>query len=288
MGRQTVRTMAGMVAVTVLAVACSTGVEEHRKDALPSELDVVEVPGWAAVFDHYGVRGTFALHEVGTGEVRVHGATRARQPLLPASTFKILNSLIALETETVADVDEVVPWDGTRRPVPEWNTDHSLRTGIEVSAVWAYQHLAREVGAQRMAELVAAADYGNADIGGPIDEFWLRGDLRISAVGQLDVLARLLADDLPFESGDQKAVREILVRERGDSWQWAHKTGTALATQPVLGWLVGFTEFGGSKWVFAMNVDLGSNVDLEDEIAPNLRQAISRSILEAEGALPPQ
>ena len=136
-----------------------------------------------------------------------------------------------------------------------------------------------------MAEQVDAAGYGNADIAGGIDRFWLDGALRISPIEQLDFLAALMNDDLPFAPEHQAAVRDILVRESGDGWTWGHKTGTALATQPVLGWLVGFVEHEGDTWVFAMNLDRG-DVEVDSQIDPQLRRALTRTILEDAGALP--
>ena len=262
--------------------ACSS---DEPMTATPSELIVVEMPEWAAHFERADATGTFALHRLGTDEVLVHDADRAVDAVLPASTFKILNSLIALETGVLATVDELVPWDGVVRPIDAWNVDHSLRTGIEVSAVWAYQEIARQVGETRMAEQVDAAGYGNADIAGGIDRFWLDGALRISPIEQLDFLAALMNDDLPFAPEHQAAVRDILVRESGDGWAWGHKTGTALATQPVLGWLVGFVEHEGDTWVFAMNLDRG-DVEVDSQIDPQLRRALTRTILEDASALP--
>lgn len=274
------------LAGSVLAASCSTG----GSDADPAvrDLRITEVDEWAAMFSEAGVEGTFAAHRVGTDDIRVHNPQRATTPAIPASTFKILNSLIALDTGVVADVDDAVPWDGVERSVAAWNRDHSLRTGIAVSAVWMYQQLARTIGSERMTAAVRSADYGNMVIGGPVDEFWLRGDLRISPIQQIDFLARLATDDLPFNSHDQAAVREILIRDRGADWTWGHKTGTALASQPVLGWLVGYTTHGEGTWVFAMNIDLDDRGALDAQIDPQTRLTLSRAILEQVGALPPR
>lgn len=268
--------------------ATETDASETTGRAAPVDTSsMVERSDWGAVFAEAGVDGTFVLHEVGSDEIQVYDPERADTRRIPASTFKILNSLIILETGTVADVDEIVEWDGVQRDVPEWNRDHDLRTAIEVSAVWVYQELARRVGEEAMSELVDAAGYGNADIGGGIDQFWLDGDLRISPLQQVDFLGRLVDDDLPFSRENMAAVREIMVRESGDGWSWSHKTGTALSEDPVLGWLVGTTEYGGSTWIFAMNLDLGP-VDVPSQIDPQVRQQITRTILVAEGALPPE
>lgn len=273
----------GVLAVSVVVTGCAGGSDEGA-DA-PSTFDMVERADWAEVFQRHGVAGTFVLHQLGEEIVVVHDPDRAAQRELPASTFKVLNSLIALETGAVADVDELVEWDRVERSVDAWNQDHSLRSGIEVSAVWAYQELARLIGTEEMGAAVDAAGYGNTDIGGPIEEFWLRGDLRISPIEQLDLLASLLRSELPFAQRHQSAVTDILVRESGDDWVWGHKTGTALAADPILGWLVGYTTFGDDEWVFAMNLDL-VDADIGTQIEPEVRTSLSREILVSVGALP--
>ena len=165
------------------AVACNSG---DDRSAVLEAVEIVQQDEWGQIFGDETVAGTFALREVGTGKTMVSDGDRVEQPRSPASTFKILNSMIILQTGVVADVDELVPWGGVVRELEAWNRDHSLGSGIEVSSVWMYQGLARFVGEERMAEWVTAAGYGNADISGGIDEFWLSGDLRISPLGQLD------------------------------------------------------------------------------------------------------
>ena len=149
-----------------------------------------------------------------------------------------------------------------------------------------YQQLAAEVGAERMHELVAAADYGNGETGPDVTEFWLRGDVRISPLEQLDFLEELATGDLPFEPEHQAAVRDILVREQGDDWTWSHKTGTALSESVTLGWLVGITSYDDRDWVFALNLDLGPVDDIAGQIDPQVRITLARDALQLLGALP--
>ena len=121
--------------------------------------------------------------------------------LLPASTFKILASLIGLETGVIPDENYVIKWDGTRYPIPSWNQDHTLKTAIQNSVVWYYQELARRVGREKMQYWVDVVNYGNKDISGEIDNFWLVGGLRISANEQVEILKRQYQEDLPFLNG---------------------------------------------------------------------------------------
>jgi beta-lactamase class D len=273
--------------VVVLVSACSSS---DADDAGPAESvgpTIVVESAWGAWFEDADVRGTFVLKEVGSEAVHVWNEARAGEPRLPASTFKILNSLIILETGTLSDVDEPVAWDGVVRDVDVWNQDHTLRSGIEVSAVWMYQALAREVGETAMQDWVDQAEYGNRDIGGGIDRFWLDGELRISPLEQIDFLERLVVGDLPFRPEVSEAVADILMREADADWTWSHKTGTALATDPVFGWLVGSTEHDGRRFVFAMNLDLEPISSVDTQLDPQVRQQLARRILEAAGALPP-
>ena len=243
-------------------------------------------PNWGTVFEAEGAVGTIAVHRVGSDRIEVYDEARATTPRIPASTFKILNSLIILETGAMPDVDTEMAWDGVDRGIEIWNRDHSLRSGIEVSAVWLYQALAREVGTSRMAELVSEVGYGNTDIGVEIDRFWLDGDLRIDAIEQVEFLTRLVTDDLPFRAEVTASVRDILVRQSGDGWSWSHKTGTSLSSTPNLGWLVGTTHHGDEHWVFALNIDLEPVNDVGSQLDPQARQRIARKILEQVGALP--
>jgi len=298
-------TAAVLVSVTVMlaAVSCSSAAVDETPSAEVgptaavssagesttsdvAEPLVVEREDWGAVFEEHGVVGTIAVRAVGGDETLVWNAARAAEPRRPASTFKILNSLVILESGVLPDVDTMVPWDGVERSVPAWNQDLSLRTGIEVSAVWMYQEMARRVGADRMLEAIGASGYGNEVLGGPIDEFWLTGELAISPLEQLDFLERLATGDLPFAPGNVDAVADILVRERGEDWTWSHKTGTALIEEPDLGWLVGTTSRADRRWVFALNIDLEVAGDVVGQIDPLVRQEVARRILQDVGALP--
>ena len=300
-GIRVARRAIGLVATVTLAVsACSAGVEDSGGTASPTSIPSTdsttsstsgpapvyeERPEWAEVFEQHGVSGTIAIREVGSETTLVFDRARAEVRRIPASTFKILNSMIILETAVLPDTETLVPWDGVEREVPAWNGDHTLRSAIEVSAVWVYQAMAREVGEERMADLVASAGFGNGDTGGGIDQFWLTGDLRISPTEQLRFLEAMVTGDLPFSDEVVSSVRDILVRETGDGWAWSHKTGLALAEEPTLGWLVGTVENGDRTWVFALNVDLGPD-DSGQTPSPAVREDIARAVLTQAGALP--
>ncbi|CCE07123.1 Beta-lactamase (OXA-5), class D (fragment) [Bradyrhizobium sp. STM 3843] len=181
---------------------------------------------------------------------------RSGEGRLPASTFKIANSLIALETGVVEDPDkDVFKWDGVKRWNEAWNKDHTLRSAIAVSAFPVYQEIARRIGLERMQKFVDLLEYGNRDIGGGIDQFWVSGALRIDPVQQVDFVDRLRRGTLPISKRSQDLVRDIMpVIKVGDATMHA-KTGLTDRDHGSLAWLVGWVDKGDEPTVFALNMD---------------------------------
>jgi beta-lactamase class D len=205
-----------------------------------------------------GTEGTFVGYKVEDYLVIASDTVRSGEAKLPASTFKIPNSLIALETGVVGDPDkDVFKWDGVTRSIEAWNKDHTMRSAIAASAVPVYQEIARRIGPERMQKFVDLFDYGNRNIGGGIDQFWLTGDLRIDPVQQVDFVDRLRRGVLPVSKRSQDLVRDILpVTKVGDAVIHA-KSGLLGAERgdPSLGWMVGWVEKGDAQTVFALNMD---------------------------------
>jgi beta-lactamase class D len=233
-------------------------------------------------FTDVGTVGTFVGYKVDEYLIIASDKNRSGEAKLPASTFKIPNSLIALETGVVGDPDkDVFKWDGVTRGIEAWNRDHTLRSAIAASAVPVYQEIARRIGAERMQKYLDLFDYGNRDIGGGIDQFWLTGNLRIDPVQQVDFVDRLRRGVLPISKRSQDLVRDILpVTKVGDRVIRA-KSGLLGAEigKPSLGWMVGWAEKGETRTVFALNIDCVEPRHIAD------RMAITQQCLSDIGAL---
>ena len=180
-------------------------------------------PAITQLFKKEGVTGTFVVHDVALDTDTGPNRQRAAKRFIPASTFKLANSLIALSTGAVASVDEIVPYDGKPVYRAEWAKDMDLREAIKVSNVPVYQALARRIGMERMRGALVRMNYGNMDTGKVVDRFWLDGPLEISAIEQTVFLARLAQGQLPFENVHMEAVRAI-ARQDGPAELYA-KTG---------------------------------------------------------------
>ena len=247
-----------VIAPTSLALA---------KPALSPSVPHVAQTSQANLSQHFqalDIEGSIIIYDLNQNLTHQHNPERNATPFLPASTFKILNSLIALETGVIANDLSILTWDGVNRSIPAWNRDHNMRTAFPASTVWFYQVLARRIGHERMQQWVAAANYGNQTIGGneAIDTFWLNGDLRITPQEQIQFLQRLQSNDLPFSEDTIAIVKDIMIVERTPDYTIRAKTGWALAGE--VGWYVGYVEQSENTYFFATNIDIRDQADLKN------------------------
>ena len=210
------------------------------------------------LFKREGVNATFIVHDLAADTYTVHDRERSQRRYVPASTFKIANSLIGLSAGVVDNVDQVLPYGGGPTRRPEWAQNMSLRDAIKVSNVNVYQGLARRIGIERMRSGLRALEYGNMDAGTVVDTFWLDGPLKISAFEQTVFLDKLVQDRLPAPQAAMAAVRAIL-RQEGSGELYA-KTGWGVPPDGgEIGWWVGWVQKDGKFYTFALNLDITDN-----------------------------
>ena len=186
--------------------------------------------------------------------------------LPPCSTFKIYNTLIGLELGLVQGSDEPwYKWDGVQRDIQGWNRDLTLREAFRVSAVPAYQILARQIGPERMKKYIEQINYGTNDISAGVDIFWLprpgSTSIMISADEQVTLLNKLLDGKLPFSPKNTLILKDIMQVGKTDKGTLYGKTGSGTNSNGKgrLGWFVGFLESKGTTYVFACNIAGGEN-----------------------------
>jgi beta-lactamase class D len=232
-----------------------------------------------AVFAENGVAGTFVLYDVATDHLTLINAKRAERRFVPASTFKIANTIIALETGVVKDENEIIPYGGQPQPFKTWEKDMSMREAIALSAVPIYQELARRIGLERYREWLPRLDFGNRQTGTIVDTFWLDGPLEISAVEEARFVARLAQQKLDASIRSQSIARDIIRLESRDGKILYGKTGWRFSSTPNLGWWTGWVEHNGKISAFSLNIDMPAATD-----APK-RVAVGKTMLSKLGVL---
>lgn len=236
---------------------------------------VTQVARWESIFKTHQANGVMVLWNEKTQLALTNNASLAEQGYIPASTFKIPNSLIALELGVVSDENQVFTWDGQTRWLAQWNQDLSFRTAMKYSAVPIYQQIAREIGTERMQSMVELLDYGNHKISPAVDTFWLEGDIRISPMQQVTFLRQLYHNQLPVSERSQRIVKQMMLTEANNQGIWRAKTGFSGAKQAV-GWWVGWLETDDNVWFFALKLDIN-----DDKLLP-LRKTIAKEIIALE------
>jgi beta-lactamase class D len=235
--------------------------------------------------------GAFVLYDLKNNRYVRYNEARCRVRFSPKSTFKIPNSLVGLDTGVIRDADFVIEWNRqkyppqdnwTQEPFKHWAQDHKLRSAIKYSVVWYYRELALRVGQQRMKKYVEAFDYGNEDISGGLDYFWLGGGLKISADEQVEFLKKFYAGRLPVSKRSTEIVKDILVLEETPAFKLSAKTGGgSIAQGTYIGWFVGYLETQGNVYFFACNIEGKSYPEIRDK-----RIDVTKRILRELGYLP--
>ncbi|SEK96158.1 beta-lactamase class D [Roseateles sp. YR242] len=274
--------LSGCTAATAQDTAGAAGTRPSQPAASADHREPwVTRPELQRGFDALNTHGTLVLMDSGSRQWMASDAARAYNPYSPASTFKIPMSLIALETGVAKDENERFKWDGKKRRIDDWNQDQTLASAYKVSAVWVFQHLARTVGQPTVQQFLYDFRYGNAKAGPVGDSFWLDGDLRISAVGQVEFLRRLHDRELPLADHTYASARTVMRRNQGPGWTLYAKTGWSTATTPAIGWFVGWLERDRDPRpvYFALNMDM-----LRDDLAAQ-REVVVKDALRSLGYL---
>ena len=182
---------------------------------------------------------------------------------MPASTFKILNTLIGLETEIIEGETYVIPWDSVNRQIQVWNREHNLTSAFQNSVVPWYQELARRIGAEKMEYWISKTAFGKMEVTAEnIDLFWLSGNSRITPFEQLDFQKRLIQNKLPFQQKNIELVKKIMIFEETPEHIIGGKTGWAVMDNKNIGWLIGYLERGKNKYAYVINVESGAENSL--------------------------
>ncbi len=214
-------------------------------------------------FDEHKVEGCFALMNNATGKFTVYNLSRYRDSsYLPASTFKIVNSLIGLQTGKIVNDSMVIKWDGVKRWLDDWNRDLTMYEAFRVSSLPYYQEVARRIGKDTMQLWLDSLKYGaklatdKVVIRSAVDSFWIDNSIKITPDQQLGLVKRLYFDQLPFFKSYQETVKRAMLFENNTNYRLGYKTGWGTTENGhALGWIVGWIEENNHPYFFVLNIE---------------------------------
>ncbi len=222
--------------------------------------------------------GSFVLYDMQTHHYTIYNREASETRVSPDSTYKIYSALIALETGVVAPDASQIAWDGTLYPYEAWNYDQDMSSAMKGSVNWYFQQLDAEVGIKDLALWYDKLNYGNEDLSGGLNTYWMESSLRISPIEQVQLLRELYSNESPFSQQNEEAVKAILLLSEHDGIQLYGKTGTGIIDgKTTRGWLVGFVVNADDTFLFA------TNIRGDDQAGGSKASEITLSILQDKG-----
>jgi len=204
---------------------------------------------------------TFVLLNEQTNKFTFINKNRATKRFSPFSTFKVANSLIALDLNVVKNLEQKLTFNQQQYPIKAWwperwyKTPLTLAKAFKYSAVPIYQQIADEIGHSTMQNYVNRFDYGNKNINENIDSFWLNEALKISAQEQVLFLQKINRHQLSVSPRSYQQLKQIMLVEQSNNYKLYAKTGTGhINKNQVLGWYIGYVENSSGSYYFALNM----------------------------------
>lgn len=225
-------------------------VQEEKAPKLQQSVTYEDLSSYFKEYD-----GSFVLLDLESGHYQVYNDANSKKRVSPDSTYKIISSLVGLETEVVTNENAQMEWDGTIHPFEQWNKDQTLTSATINSVSWYFQKVDSLVGKTRIESYLKQMGYGNVDLSGGINEFWLESSLKISPIEQVKILEKLYTYKLPFSRRNIDIVKKTIKLSDQDKITLYGKTGTGIVNGNQLnGWFVGFVESKGKVFAFATNI----------------------------------
>jgi beta-lactamase class D len=215
------------------------------------------------------------LIESADGKEKYQYNLKDKEKFIPASTFKIPNTLIILEEGLINDSTEIIAWDGVEREYAPWNKDQTLKSAFRNSCVWCYQRYAKKVGDEKYRAYLQKFQYGNKLTGTDVSRFWLDGDLRVSVQDQIEFLRKVHAEDLPIRKKNISTLKSIMLSENQSQLKIWSKTGWSGKD----GWYVGYLATNNRTWFFANHIEIRQEQDLA------LRKSLTMDALKVVGII---
>lgn len=222
--------------------------------AIPSTLSDAQMTA-----EFKGYAGAFIIKDLSDGTVYRYNDSLLKEKYCPCSTFKIVNSLIALDSGVLKLNDSKIKWDGVKREIASHNQDQDLQSAVTNSAVWYFQRVAQMIGKDRMQTYLDKLKYGNQNMSSGLTTFWLgpNESLRVTPDDQITFLTGLFSDQLPVSKQAMSDVRQLIKLKTEGGNTLFGKTGTSSGA--VFGWFVGAVKHDGKTYVFATNVRAKEN-----------------------------
>jgi beta-lactamase class D len=257
--------------LVLIANFLSCAQEKKKNDSVQN----IEQRKLQTILDFAKVNGVILIFDYQQNKYYSNDFLKAKDSVLPASTFKIPNSIIGLETGILKNQQTVFKWNGNERAFSIWEKDLSLKEAFQKSCVPCYQELALKIGTKRMIESLKKLKFGKMDVNNEnIDTFWLIGKSKINPFQQIDFLNRLYNKQLQISKQTNETIRKIMIIEQNKNYVLSGKTGLTISAKKETGWFVGYIEKEEKTFYFATKIISNEN-DMQRNKFSSLRKEVT-------------
>lgn len=239
-------------------------------------------------FEDCKIDGSVTIYDYNNQKWMISDTTDARRETLPASTFKIINLLIALQTQTIKDENAIVKWVGKIDTTlygyrPEIYKDMTVKEAFQVSAGWVFIELAKKIGKEKYLHYLKKCGYGNLDLTEQGTDFWNFGAFAISPKNQIDFLVKVYNNQVPFSKRNVDILKRVMINEEANSYTIRAKTGWTRWEGNDIGWWVGYVTNKNNVIFFATRI-IKRRTDINPEFG-NCRKNITKAVLKQLNAI---
>lgn len=223
----------------------------------PSDSLPMAQADWGNAFG--GKDGCAVVYHLNTGLYTVYNKPEVTRRVPPCSTYKIYSALNALELRIITPEENTLFWDGTLYGFDAWNQDHTLNSAMRVSVNWYFEALDQAAGMAQTEAFFREIGYGDGNLRNDPDSYWNGSGVRISALEQVELLAKLYRNDFGFADRNIAAVKSAMALDTDGLYG---KTGTGrLDGKNIAGWFIGFAEKSDNVYVFAVYISSKNGAD---------------------------
>ena len=253
-----------ILSIVILVFSCTKKKTNSDKNQSAEIEGEVVVPEFQTFIDSADVKGSILIYDLKDDKYYSNNFTWAKKGNLPASTFKITNSIIALETGVVENDSTLFKWNGEERRLRIWERDMIFKEAFHYSCVPCYQEVARKIGVKRMNEYLDKLDYGKMEVDSTnIDMFWLEGESQINQYQQIEFLKRFYNSELPISQRTEAIMKKMMVIEEVENYKISGKTGWSIRNGNNNGWFVGYLETNENTYFFGTNIEPNQKFNMD-------------------------
>lgn len=263
-----------ILSIVILVFSCTNKKTNSDKNQSPEIEREIVVSEFQTLIDSADVKGSILIYDLKDDKFYSNNFNWAKKGNLPASTYKITNSIIALETGVVQNDSTLFKWNGEERRLKIWENDMIFKDAFHYSCVPCYQEVARKIGVNRMNKYLDKLDYGKMKVDSTnIDLFWLEGESQINQYQQIEFLKRFYNSELPISKRTETIMKRMIVIEEDETYKLSGKTGWSIRDGNNNGWFVGFVEIKENTYFFATNVEPNQNFNMD--LFPMIRKELT-------------